>query len=271
MALTDTKILGAEVEAPAAVTPAVEAEVKEEVAEDFDPAILGSLSDKWAYVAAIADKTTKDTNIVKDPKTGKETKITTGKFIGYVFKALEGGLKYPQAQITPFLRKNPFKLVGDVEWKTAKKGEEVQLTLAEALGLASTPEINGVFTGGDVTVSASYRRSKKGANLKGDTSVLPINGFLKPGAGQPSLKDLEIRDAILVDKIIPNPDPNKEQFSTVIRKVAKGFERFAPACEQAPRKASTGATVSASAESSYKVQRNAKAAAFAKAFNARRG
>ena len=259
MALTDTKILGAEVEAPAAVTPAVEAEVKEEVAEDFDPAILGSLSDKWAYVAAIADKTTKDTNIVKDPKTGKETKITTGKFIGYVFKALEGGLKYPQAQITPFLR------------KTAKKGEEVQLTLAEALGLASTPEINGVFTGGDVTVSASYRMSKKGANLKGDTSVLPINGFLKPGAGQPSLKDLEIRDAILVDKIIPNPDPNKEQFSTVIRKVAKGFERFAPACEQAPRKASTGATVSASAESSYKVQRNAKAAAFAKAFNARRG
>ena len=78
MALTDTHVLGAEVEA-APVAPVAEAavaavEVVENnvVAEDFDPAVLGSLSDKWAFVASVEDKTKPDTNVIKDKKTGTE-------------------------------------------------------------------------------------------------------------------------------------------------------------------------------------------------------
>lgn len=271
MALTDTKILGAEApEKPVAEVAAVEeakpaqAEVAPEIHEDFDPALLGSDSGKWAYVAAITDATVTDKNVIKDAKTGEKTEITTGKFIGYVFKALENGLEYPQTEITPFYLRNPFKVTGEVKTAKAKKGQEVILTIPEALAILSDPKVNGVINGNDVTVTAVYTEPKRGVNAKDD--VLPVKGYLKPGKGAPSLKELQIREGVLGES---RPNPNNATIPIVDRYPAKGFERFAPACEKAPRKAGSGAST-ASAEDSYKATRNRKAQAFAAAFNARR-
>lgn len=267
MALNDTKVLGAEAPAAEAVEE-VKATVEapaQEVAEDFDPAILGTHSDKWAYVAAITDDSVQDKNTIKDPKTGQDKEIVTGKIIGYVLKALEDGLEYPQTQIDAYYRDNMFKFGGNVETKVAKKGEEVIFTFAEALGLAAQPEINGVISGGKVTVNAAYTLPKAGADLNADPEALPVRGFLKPGKGVNSLKELELRTAI---KSSSKPNPANPKFPIVERKIQKGFERFAPAIEAKPRKAS--AASAGALEDTYKTQRNAKAAAFAKAFNARR-
>lgn len=270
MALNDTKVLGAE-QAPVApvaeetAAPAA-APKEEEVVENFNPKELGSLSDKWAYVAAITDDSVKDHNTIKDPKTGKNKEITTGKIIGYVLKALEDGLEYPQTQISPYYRDNMFKFEGNVEYKVAKKGEEVQFTFPEALGLSADPRINGVISGGKVSVNAAYTLPKAGADLNADPETLPVKGFLKPGKGATSLKELELRTAIEIADSKKNPKNPK--FPIITRKVVKGFERFAPAIAEKPRKAS--ASSAGSLEDTYKTTRNAKAAAFAAAFNKRR-
>lgn len=272
MALNDTKVLGAEapavesaeeVKAPAADAQAPQ---QEEVVENFNPEELGSLSDKWAYVAAITDDSVKDNNTIKDPKTGKEKDISTGKIIGYVLKALEDGLEYPQTKINSYYRDNMFRFEGNVEYKVAKKGEEVQLTVAEALGLAADPKLNGVISGGKVTVNAAYTIPKAGGDLNSNPEILPARGFLKPGKGGQSLKELELRTAITSDS---KPNPQNPKFPIVTRKIVKGFERFAPAIAEKPRKAS--AASAGALEDTYKTTRNAKAAAFAAAFNARRG
>lgn len=268
MSLTDTHVLGAE--APVEAVAAVEVVENNEVKEDFDPSLLGSQSDKWAFVASVEDQTQKDQNQVKDKKTGKVKEIVTGKFIGYIFKALEGGLKYPQMEITYDLLKRPFK-VQNVEWKEAKKGEEVFLTLAEATGLLSQPEINGVITGGKYPVKMNYK--KPSATTADKDAVLAIQGFLAPAGDTPSLKSLEIRTAITGEEIagtgFKDPKTGKVNFVRKNKKVEKGFERLAPALEAKPRK-SAGATADAAAINTYTSHRNKNAAAFAAAFNARR-
>ena len=205
MALTDTHVLGAEVEA-APVAPVAEAAVAavevvadNAVKEDFDPSILGSLSDKWQFMASVADDTKPDTNKIKDAKTGEVKEITTGKFIGYIFKALEDGLAYPQMKIDYDFFNKPFK-VQDVEWKTAKKGEKVILTTAETLGLMSTPEINGFINGGGIAVQTAYSKPSKATGADAD-AVLPIKGHLNPAAGTESLKVLPIKVAITGTKV----------------------------------------------------------------------
>lgn len=272
MALNDTKVLGAEapvVEAEEVKAPAAEAQAQapqqEEFVENYNPEELGSLSGKWAYVAAITDDSVTDKNTIKDPKTGQQKEISTGKIIGYVLKALEDGLEYPQTQINSYYRDNPFRFEGNVETKVAKKNEEVQFTIAEALGLAADPRFNGVISGGKVTVNAAYTIPKAGGDLNSNPEILPARGFLKPGKGVQSLKELELRTAI---KSESKPNPKNPKFPIVTRTIVKGFERFAPAIAEKPRKAS--ASTAGALEDTYKTTRNAKAAAFAKAFNARR-
>lgn len=269
MALNDSKVLGSEVPAVEDVKEQVAPEATEventEVEEQFDAELLGSLSDKWEYVAGITDDSVVDKNVIKDAKTGKEKQISTGKIIGYVFRALADGLEYPRTAVSPYYRNNMFKFEGNVEYLTAKKGEEVILTFPEALGLMADPRVNGVITGGKVTVTAAYKLPKNGTDLNKDPETLQVKGFLKPGKQGTSLKQLELRTAI-TSKSKPNPDNPK--FPIVTRAVAKGFERFQPAIEEKPRKVS--ASTSGAAEDTYKTQRNSRAAAFAKAFNARR-
>lgn len=267
MALNDTKVLGSEVEEVVAaeeVSQETQAQAEVEVVENFDPSTLGIDSDKWAYVAAITDESVTDKNTIKDPKTGKEREIVTGKIIGYVFKALEAGLEYPRTQINSYYRNNMFRFSGAVETKVAKKGEEVQFTVAEILGLASDPRINGVFNGGKFPVTASFTIPANGVNLKLEEDELPVKGFIRPGKGVVSLKELELRVAITSER---KPNPKNPKFPIVERKISKGFERFATAIEEKPTRptAPTGSN-----QDTYKVSRNAKAAAFAKAFNSRR-
>ena len=277
MALTDTHVLGAEVEA-APVAPVAEAAVAavevvadNAVKEDFDPSILGSLSDKWQFMASVADDTKPDTNKIKDAKTGEVREITTGKFIGYIFKALEDGLAYPQMKIDYDFFNKPFK-VQDVEWKTAKKGEKVILTTAETLGLMSTPEINGFINGGGIAVQTAYSKPSKATGADAD-AVLPIKGHLNPAQGTESLKVLPIKVAITGTKVegtgTIDEKTGKLLFQKTNRKVEKGFERFLPALEAKPRKVATAAAGAAVAQT-YTTQRNKNAAAFAAAFNARR-
>ena len=267
MALTDTHVLGAE--APAVETTAVEVVADESVKENYDPATLGSLSSKWEFIASVEDQTQKDKNQVKDKKTGKVREVITGKFIGYIFKALESGLQYPQMAITYDFIKKPFK-VDNVEWKTAKKGEEVFLTTAEAVGLLSQPEINGVINGGKYAVQANYKKSAAAAGADSD-AVLPITGFVAPAGDTPSLKALEVRTAI-TGTPIPGAGRKDEKtgkmlFATLDKKVEKGFERLAPALEAKPRK-SAGTAAGTAAIKTFTHQRNDNAAAFAAAFNA---
>lgn len=276
MALTDTHVLGAE-QAVAPVAPVAEAAVtavevveNNAVKEDFDPAILGSLSDKWQFMASVADDTKPDTNKIKDAKTGEVKEITTGKFIGYIFKALEDDLAYPQMKIDYDFFNKPFK-VQDVEWKTAKKGEKVILTTAETLGLMSTPEINGFINGGGIAVQTAYSKPSKATGADAD-AVLPIKGHLNPAAGTESLKVLPIKVAITGTKVAEtgtiDEKTGKLLFQKINRKVEKGFERFLPALEAKPRKVATAA--GAAVAQTYTSQRNKNAAAFAAAFNARR-
>lgn len=276
MALTDTHVLGAE-QAVAPVAPVAEAAVtavevveNNAVKEDFDPAILGSLSDKWQFMASVADDTKPDTNKIKDTKTGEVKEITTGKFIGYIFKALEDDLAYPQMKIDYDFFNKPFK-VQDVEWKTAKKGEKVILTTAETLGLMSTPEINGFINGGGIAVQTAYSKPSKATGADAD-AVLPIKGHLNPAAGTESLKVLPIKVAITGTKVAEtgtiDEKTGKLLFQKINRKVEKGFERFLPALEAKPRKVATAA--GAAVAQTYTSQRNKNAAAFAAAFNARR-
>lgn len=276
MALTDTHVLGAE-QAVAPVAPVAEAAVtavevveNNAVKEDFDPAILGSLSDKWQFMASVADDTKPDTNKIKDTKTGEVKEITTGKFIGYIFKALEDDLAYPQMKIDYDFFNKPFK-VQDVEWKTAKKGEKVILTTAETLGLMSTPEINGFINGGGIAVQTAYSKPSKATGADAD-AVLPIKGHLNPAAGTESLKVLPIKVAITGTKVAEtgtiDEKTGKLLFQKINRKVEKGFERFLPALEAKPRKVATAA--GAAVSQTYTSQRNKNAAAFAAAFNARR-
>lgn len=269
MALTDIHVLGAE--APAVETTAVEVVADESVKENYDPATLGSLSSKWEFIASVEDQTQKDKNQVKDKKTGKVREVITGKFIGYIFKALESGLQYPQMAITYDFIKKPFK-VDNVEWKTAKKGEEVFLTTAEAIGLLSQPEINGVINGGKYAVQANYKKSAAAAGADSD-AVLPITGFVAPAGDTPSLKALEVRTAI-TGTPIPGAGRKDEKtgkmlFATLDKKVEKGFERLAPALEAKPRK-SAGTAAGTAAIKTFTNQRNDNAAAFTAAFNARR-
>ena len=277
MALTDTHVLGAEQEvapvAPVAevAVAAVEVVADDVVKEDFDPAVLGSLSDKWAFVASVEDKTKPDTNVIKDKKTGTEKEVTTGKFIGYIFKALADGLSYPHMKIDYDFFNKPFK-VQDVEWKTAKKGEKVFLTTAETIGLMSTPEINGFITGGGISIQAAYGKPSKATGADAD-AVLPITGFVAPAGDTPSLKALEVRTAI-TGTPIPGAGRKDEKtgkmlFATLDKKVEKGFERLAPALEAKPRK-SAGTAAGTAAIKTFTHQRNDNAAAFAAAFNARR-
>lgn len=280
MALTDTHVLGAEQEvapvapaAPAAEAAVANVEVVENnvVAEEFDPAVLGSLSDKWAFVASIADDTKPDTNKIKDKKTGEEKEVTTGTFIGHIFQALEDGLQYPQMKIDYDFFNKPFK-VQDVEWKTANKDDKVILTKAEALGLMSTPEINGLITGKGINIQAAYSKPSKATGADADT-VLPFRGHLIPGENTESLKVLPIKVAVTGTKIEGtghiNPATGKLSFQKTDRKIAKGFERFLPALEAKPRKVAQG-SAGASASQTYTTQRNKQAQAFAAAFNARR-
>lgn len=270
MALTDVKVLGEDQAPVAAAEAAVEETVvapeAEEVKEQFNQDELGSLADKWAYVAAITDDTVKDKNTITNAKTGEKEEIVTGKIIGYVFKALENGLTYPQTEISPYYRSNMFTFKGQVVDKVAKKGEEVILTIPEALAILADPKVNGMITGGKTTVTASYQLPKAGADLNADPETLAVTGHLSPGAGTKSLKLLELRTAIVGES---KPNPANPKFPTVVRSVNKGFERFAPAIAEKPRAASTAAPTSIAA--GHKTHRNDKAAAFAKAFNARRG
>ena len=138
MALTDTHVLGAEQEvapvAPVAeaAVAAVEVVADDVVREDFDPAVLGSLSDKWAFVASVEDKTKPDTNVIKDKKTGTEKEVTTGKFIGYIFKALADGLSYPHMKIDYDFFNKPFK-VQTLNGKLLKKVKKYSLLLQKQL------------------------------------------------------------------------------------------------------------------------------------------
>lgn len=274
MALTDTHVLGAEQEvAPVAEAAVAAVEVVENnvAVEDFDPAALGSLSDKWAFVASVEDKTKPDTNVIKDKKSGKEKEITTGKFIGYIFKALQDGLAYPHMRIDYDFFNKPFK-VQDVEWKTAKKNEEVFLTTAETIGLMSTPEINGFITGKGISIQAAYGKPSKATGADAD-AVLPIKGHIIPANGTESLKVLPIRTAVTGTKIEGtghlDEKTGKISFQKTDRKIEPGFERLLPALEAKPRKVAAGAA-GASAAQTYTTQRNKNAQAFAAAFNARR-
>lgn len=273
MALNNTRVLEETQATPApeaeVLTPQLDAEVETpelpKIEENFNPEDLGKFSDKWEYVAAIVDDSVKDPSKVKDPKTGKEKEITTGKFIGYILRALEDGLEYPRTELDYNYLKNMFNFPGTVQWLKAKKGEEIQFTLPEALALFATPEINGYINGGGQEIVATYVIPESRNVKKEDENTLRIRGHLKPAKSGATLKLRETR-AALKAKTSPNPKNPKIPFKTYT--IQKGFERFAPVI--APRPKKDAAVAATSIAASFDKTRNEKGQAFLAAFNSRR-
>lgn len=283
--------------------------VPEVVEEGVDPSIIGTCSDKWEYVGAITDDSRPDRNVINDSRAmGGKIKIVNGKFIGYILRPLVDDMVYYETEIDYRYYRSLYTLNWDkVVEKRTKAGEDIVMTIAEAVALTARPEVNGVISGGKYPVMAAYTAPKGAGVANLDVSKVKPDefewgGYLRPASGGVPLKQLPLFTGIsLKEGGVQMGTRSQREYV-----VHEGFERFAPAVDfskkpsraelkeaqrlaqqkaieenklraerekEALRKAQEGrkqAEARKAQKEAPKVTRNAQSAAFFKAWNARR-
>ncbi len=216
-------------------------------AEKVDEAVLGSKSDKIAFVAPLGDPSRDD--VAYDANKERDVKPVT---VGYAFKALED-MTIPDCGTEDDFKKNPMSYANPDGKKQVKAGEIFYLTRFETGMLLSAPEYNARATGGDMKVVVAYQRagtkSSDGAVAKvSETTAIP-NVSLRAMNG--SIRDVKAIN-VLESKNVPIEGGNGTRKT---RTLNPGFEKWAPLCATNVRKPSAQ-------PSAPKNQRNANAAAF---------
>lgn len=226
------------------------------MAPKVDDSILGSMSDKVAFVNPLGDPSHPDVTTDKD-----NNKTTTPYIVGYRFKAL-ADIEVPECGLDKDARKNLMSYIPENKnnKKAVKAGEEFMLTRFETALLLAPPEFNGRISGGGKEFSAVYQtvqvKSKKGAVGEVSSATKVPTVALKAERG--SIKDYEIEEVLTFTKTEENGVVRKK------RQIRPGYEKFEALCfnpEPKARAQRSGA--------SSKNVRNAKAEAFLAIVNAR--
>lgn len=231
-----------------------------EVTENVDESILGSKSDKLAFVCALGDPSQPDVTNYIDPNTKQPTQRTDPTIVGYVFKALED-MEIPDCDTKDDFKTNRMSYVNIDGKKSVKAGTEFNMTPFETGMLLSPPQFNAKATGGEISVTAAYstlaKRNAKGQLQKVQSAEGQIPSVALRAVGKSmSIKDIKMRHVLTcTTEKLPNGQERKH------RVLNPGYEKWAPLCKETQRRTSSAA----GGASASKIQRNRGAAAFMEA------
>ena len=232
-------------EAPATAPVAEEVVATEEVkaegaavnaeGEGFNQNV-GSWSNKIAFVKCLTNPLRDDVVTIKID--GKAEKKITPFICGYRFQALED-IEVPDCGTTINFKKDPMNFNDINGKKMVKAGETFDMTPFEVGLIASWPEFNQRFTGGEHPVTCGLM-NKEYKNKLGATQEVQIKEFPRAilrlvGPGQ--IKDLGWEN-VCEKKIEMTPDGREVKKGVII----PGFEKFAPLCETAPKSGARAAS-----------------------------
>lgn len=240
----EEKVVSKEVEKAAvgAQTPVAEA----------DPEILGSMSDKIEFVAALGDPSRDDVTPA-NPEKGIERRVDPT-IVGYAFKT-SVDLEIPDCGTGDDLKDNPMSYNDKNGKKMVKAGETFYLTRFETGMLLSPDEFNGKVTGGNMPVSVSYTfygNKNKDGSLPTVTSATRIPSVtLRPTQIGQSIKDIKMIPVLTFTSEKDESGRNRKK-----RTIIPGFEKWAPLCKERTVAARTRSAAPKAAS------RNKKAAAF---------
>lgn len=209
-----------EVETAAVNAQAPIAEVNDEV--------LGSMSDKIEFIAALGDPSRDDVTPANIEK--GIAKRVDPTIVGYAFKVLVD-MEIPDCGTGEDLKDNPMSYKDKDGKKMVKAGETIYLTRFETGMLLSRPEFNTRVTGGNMPVCVAYTfygpKSKEG-NLPTVTSTTRIPSVtLRPAQTGQSIKDIQM---IPVLSFTSEKDANGRNRKK--RTINPGFEKWAPLCSE---------------------------------------
>lgn len=228
-----------------------------DVTENMDNSIIGSKSDKIAFVCALGDPSQPDVTNYIDANTKEPKKRTDPTIVGYVFKALED-MEIPDCGTNDDFKSNRMSYANIDGKRAVKAGEEFNMTPFETGMLLSPPEFNARATGGEIPVSVAYstlaKRNAKGQLQKVQSAEGQIPSVALRAIGKAmSIKDIKMREVLTftVEKL-PNGQIRRH------RTLNPGYDNWAPLCKETPRRTSSAAGGAAA----QKIQRNRGAVAF---------
>lgn len=236
----------AEAPAPAAAGKKIELEKATAAAmadipvQSIDESILGSKSDTVAFVAALGDPSDPDTTTTEVG--GQKDVRVVPRIVGYRFKALVD-MEVPDCGTEDDFKKNKMSFVAEKKnnRRPVKAGETFDLTRFETGMLLSPVEFNGKATGGDKPVQAVYQMSKKTA---ADGSIAKVSAAT--ALPTVSLRALtgSIMDYQMINVLNFTTEDIKNSEGKVVSKrkhrtIIPGFEKWAPLCNVAQRRATT--------------------------------
>lgn len=241
--VTEENVNAAPVEAAA---PAEAAAPVEAAAPANKPENLNSLSDKIAFVCPLTNPM-RDDVVTTTLQDGTKDKVVTPFICGYRFKALVD-VEIPDCGTTPEFKKN-YMDYSDINGKKAvKAGEEFDVTPFEMALMASWPEVNGVFAGGEHKAVCGFSRkllnNKSGAGAAVTISEFP-RAVLKLSQGS-------IKDIPGVNVCEKSYNMNESGKKVKVGTLNPGFEKWAPLVAATKRSArSAGEGASAGRRSQY--------------------
>lgn len=250
--------VGKPAEAPAPVAAEKKIELEKATAaamadipvQQIDETLLGSKSDTVAFVAALGDPSDPDTTTVTDVGGQKDVR-TVPRIVGYRFKALVD-MEVPDCGTEDDLKSNKMSFVAAKKnnRRPVKAGETFDLTRFETGMLLSPIEFNGKATGGDKPVQAVYQMSKKTA---ADGSIAKVSAAtalptvsLRAVTG--SIMDYEMINVLNFTTEEIKNDEGKVVSKRKHRTILPGFEKWAPLCNVAQRRATSVAAKSPAAK-----------------------
>lgn len=186
-------------------------------------------SDKVGIIALLGDPTDKDTahrNVPQADGTTKREKHEMSRTIGYTIKNFsDEPVEYLEFGLTQDYKKSDRLNHGDDPvQKQLAPGEEANLTIYEAAVLASAPEYNGRFNGGDVKFSAAFSQIKSKDGLESASENKATVRFQVVDTEGVTLRDMPVTDVLDFTK--SEGANGRPRYTN--RTIKEGFEKFAP-------------------------------------------
>lgn len=221
-------------------TKAAATEKKEVVTEEAaapvatEGKVYGARRKDLAFVCPLGDPSNPDTTKIDAPDGSKGKKVTST-IVGYKFEVLADSLMIPDCGTNEGLRKDPMNYDVVEKWAEHKKGDIVALTPYETALLLSQEDFNGGCDGGQKPVTCVYQiksiRNKNGGVAT--TSAVAQIPRVSLRATTGSIKDFDIEDVLTFTKTEVNGVTRKN------RVIKEGYEKWAPLCVAAQRKATS--------------------------------